>query len=67
MVGEIGEINVLRLAEFLGEHSVLVYQALGWLAREGRIRYRESGVQVRISLRDGPQGPPEASEKAEEV
>jgi len=44
------EINILRLPEYLGEHSALAYQALGWLAREGRIRYRQSGTQVYVSL-----------------
>lgn len=44
------EINILRLPEYLGEHSAVTYQALGWLAREGRIRYRRSGTQVYVSL-----------------
>jgi len=44
------EINILRLAEYLGERSVLTYQALGWLAREGKIRYRRSGSQVFVAL-----------------
>lgn len=49
-LGEVGEINVLRLSEYLGERSALTYQALGWLAREGRIRYRQSESQVFVSL-----------------
>jgi hypothetical protein len=49
-LGEVEEINVLRLAEYLGERSALTYQALGWLAREGKVRYRQSGVQVFVSL-----------------
>jgi Mn-dependent DtxR family transcriptional regulator len=49
-LGEVGEINVLRLSEFLDERSALTYQALGWLAREGRIRYRQRESQVFISL-----------------
>jgi hypothetical protein len=44
------EINILRLAEYLGERSALTYQALGWLAREGKIRYRRSGSQVFVAL-----------------
>ena len=49
-LGEVGEINILRLSEYLGERSALTYQALGWLAREGRIRYRQSESQVFVSL-----------------
>ena len=45
------EINILRLAEFIGERGVLTYQALGWLAREGKVRYRQSGTQVFVSLK----------------
>jgi len=51
-LGEVEEINVLRLAEYLGERSALTYQALGWLAREGKLRYRQSGSQVFVSLSD---------------
>lgn len=49
-LGQVGEINILRLAEYLGEPSSLTYQALGWLAREGKVRYRQSGAQVFVSL-----------------
>jgi hypothetical protein len=46
------EINILSLSEYIGESSVLTYQALGWLAREGRIRYRQKGKQVLVSLQE---------------
>ena len=49
-LSEVEEINILRLAEYLGERSALTYQALGWLAREGKVRYRQSGAQVFVSL-----------------
>jgi Mn-dependent DtxR family transcriptional regulator len=49
-LGRVREINILRLAEYLGERSALTYQALGWLAREGKVRYRQSGSQVFVSL-----------------
>lgn len=49
-LGEVGEINILRLSEYLGERSALSYQALGWLAREGRVRYRQHESQVFVSL-----------------
>jgi hypothetical protein len=49
-LGKMPEINILRLSEQLGERSTLTYQALGWLAREGRIRYTQRGSQVFVSL-----------------
>jgi hypothetical protein len=45
-----GEINILNLCENLSERSVVGYQALGWLAHEGRIHYRKLGSQVYVSL-----------------
>jgi hypothetical protein len=47
------ELNILRLAESLGERSILTYQALGWLAREGRVRYTQMGTRVFVSLEGG--------------
>jgi hypothetical protein len=44
------QMNILRLAETLGERSILTYQALGWLAREGRVRYSQAGTRVFVSL-----------------
>jgi hypothetical protein len=49
-LADVEEINILRMAEYLGEGSALTYQALGWLAREGRVRYRRSGSQVFVAL-----------------
>jgi len=43
-------INVLLLPELLGERSLVAYQALGWLAREGRVRYSMNGRQCYVSL-----------------
>ena len=42
-------VNVLNVAEQLGERSLVVYQAIGWLAREGRLRYEQDGNQVYLS------------------
>ncbi len=42
-------VNVLNVAEQLGERSLVVYQAIGWLAREGRVRYEQDGNQVYLS------------------
>jgi hypothetical protein len=43
-------VNVLSVAEILGERSAIVYQSIGWLAHEGRIRYVQEGNQVYLSL-----------------
>jgi hypothetical protein len=52
VLGEFGEVNVLRLSEHLAERSVIAYQALGWLAREGTVRYRKRQSQIFVSLSD---------------
>ena len=44
------EINILRVSQELGERSVIAYQALGWLARDRKIRYEQRGSQTFISL-----------------
>ncbi|HTO21813.1 MAG TPA: winged helix-turn-helix domain-containing protein [Spirochaetia bacterium] len=50
LLGKEERVNVLRLAEQIGERSVVVYQAIGWLAREGSIRYEQEGNQVYLSI-----------------
>jgi hypothetical protein len=45
-----GEVNIMNLCENLSERSVVGYQALGWLAHDGRISYRRQGSQVYVSL-----------------
>ena len=52
-LSESGEANVLRLSQQLSERSVITYQALGWLAREGRIQYAQRGNQMYVSVRNG--------------
>jgi len=46
-------VNVLNVAEQLGERSLVVYQAIGWLAREGRVRYEQDGNQVYLARGGG--------------
>ena len=41
-------VNILRIAGHLGERSLVVSQSIGWLAREGRIRFLQEGNQVYI-------------------
>ncbi len=57
---QIHEVNVLRLSEQVGERSIVAYQALGWLAREGRIRYTQRQNQVYVSLLSEGEMPPDA-------
>jgi hypothetical protein len=47
----IRQANILQLSEHLPDRSTLIYQAIGWLAREGRIRYERHGNQVYVLLR----------------
>jgi hypothetical protein len=61
------EINILRLSEYLGERSTLAYQALGWLAHEGKVRYEQKGSQIFVSLTDSERQKYEASRKTEEM
>jgi ribosomal protein S25 len=44
------KINILNIAGHLGERSLIVYQSIGWLAHEGRIRYLQEGNQVYVYL-----------------
>jgi len=43
-------INILSIAEQLGERSMIVYQSIGWLACEGKIRYIQEANQVYVAL-----------------
>lgn len=49
LLEDAGEVNVLLLSERLGQRSIITYQALGWLAREGKVRYGDRGSQVYVS------------------
>ena len=46
-----GETDILSLSEYLAERGAITYQALGWLAREGRIKYEQQGSQIIVALR----------------
>ncbi len=54
-VARTNKVNILSLAGHLGERSLIVYQSIGWLAHEGRIRYLPEGNQVYLSLADNRQ------------
>lgn len=46
-------VNVLSVAEQLSERSTIVYQAIGWLLRDGRVRYEQDGNQVYLARGGG--------------
>ncbi len=48
-------IGVSKLPKMLKEREVIVYQALGWLAREDKIAYEVKGKQTFVSLSNGQQ------------
>jgi hypothetical protein len=53
VLGEVARadrINILSVAEHLGERNLVVYQSIGWLVHEGKLRYLQEGNQVYISL-----------------
>jgi hypothetical protein len=51
LLGSRGEVNLLRLSELLTERSLITYQALGWLARDGRVLYAQRGNQFYVRAR----------------
>ena len=44
------EVNISQLPRLLNEKSAVVYQAVGWLARENKIEYRTVGTKTLVSL-----------------
>jgi Mn-dependent DtxR family transcriptional regulator len=51
-LGEKEKVRVSQLPEILKLKSDVVYQALGWLARENKINYNVKGSQTYVSLVD---------------
>ena len=51
-----GEISVSQLPKMMEEKSIVVHQALGWLAREGKINYRTEGNKTLVSLMESDSG-----------
>jgi hypothetical protein len=43
-------VNILSVVQLLGEKNMIVYQAIGWLVHEGKIRYVQDGNQTYVSL-----------------
>lgn len=44
------EVDISRLPKILKEKTVIVYQSMGWLAREDKIIYRAEGDKIFVSL-----------------
>jgi hypothetical protein len=44
------EVNVTQLPKVVKEKTLVIHQALGWLAREGKIDYRSEGEKLFVSL-----------------
>jgi len=44
------EVAISKLPKMLKENDTIIYQALGWLAREGKIEYRSEGRTSFVSL-----------------
>lgn len=52
LLKEKGEVNISQLPRLLNEKSVIVHQALGWLAREDKIEYRTEAGKTYIFLNE---------------
>ncbi len=44
-----GEVAISKLPKMLKKSDSVVYQALGWLAREGKLEYRTEGRNTFVS------------------
>ena len=49
-LGEKGQTQIAALPKSLNEDSTIVFQALGWLAREDKITYSENNKKSMVSL-----------------
>ena len=49
-LAQLERVNILGIAGHLGERSTIVYQSIGWLACEGKIRYIQEANQVYVAL-----------------
>lgn len=49
-LGEKEDVEILRLPQILKEKGEIVYQALGWLAREDKINYHSKEKKTFVSL-----------------
>jgi hypothetical protein len=52
-LGERQNVDILKLPNLLKEKAEIVYQALGWLAREDKINYHTKERKTFVSLSHG--------------
>ncbi len=50
------EADIRQLPRMLAEKPIVVNQALGWLAREGKLEYREQGDRLWVALNPAERG-----------
>jgi hypothetical protein len=50
ILGEKHNVDILKLPKILKEKGEIVYQALGWLAREDKIKYHSKERKTFVSL-----------------
>ena len=49
-LGKLGEANIDQLSKLINEKEPIVYQSLGWLAREDKINYIVKNNKTFVSL-----------------
>jgi len=49
-LGKKGRVDILKLSQILNEKEFIVYQGLGWLAREGKIDFHKTEGRTLVSL-----------------
>ncbi len=54
---EQGEYSITQLTKVLKEKSATVNQALGWLAKEGKIRFLRKGGKEVVTLKEDTKKP----------
>jgi len=52
ILAEKGELPISQIPKTVNEKQDIVYQAVGWLAREGKIIYSRKKNSVSVSLSD---------------
>ena len=50
LLAEKGQVNINDIPKLTNQKSLIAYQGLGWLAREGKLCYETKGQQTVISL-----------------
>ena len=55
-LNEKGEANIIQLMKGVEAESSLIFEAIGWLAREDKLRMEENGGYVTYSLRGRMKG-----------